>query len=1237
MEHSPMLNDENSRDTGVKNVSASPATGSSVNNGGLSSENSENNYNSQTVALSSIPLLPIDENTKKTSSQDFAEQIRKLEIEGNKLRAITANSLLGTGTVNGFSFENSFEFPRPQSSTPLGCLSSFVDTSFDPKYIADLRNQLDSQRKETDHLTKQLLSDSFSYHTVPRSSHGSHQFQTQTKSAFSTYPSQTLNRKSLDSLPSSHLEKSLKDSQEQIIELRKKLQEVTDSSDQQKRQFRQTVEDLKSKLHETIHNRDAVLDLRQKESNSQELLIHKLQSALTQLQDHNKLQEEALMSASKQLDSMKHVNEMNETALSQISCILLTREKGHGHTYFKSDLINGQNTSILVHTLERCLRDLDNDIVTKSKRLTELESELDVIKKNLSERERNIARDYQEMIRKEKDDSIKKFTMLTAEHEKNVSSVNEMLLNANQQIASLKSQLQQEEDCYIEKLKSKERQLREMEENVIELKTENMKNTASWQEKLIQAKHEQVYTETLRQALETSLDQVQKELVEVKAEKTELIQSLSVAETRLDDLQNLVAQLEGDLDTERDRVQQQRQREEELRSDLMSLELQVSNKQGDIDRLERTLDMVKQEYSLQVLEKQNLLSTTEKLEREQYIDQIKHLSSQLATMTEKYNKSTMELQTSYNDIERLKSDASSLTRTLEKARSQAEKAEEEKAELAMLLNEKTDQMDRVARDKVDQAERLLRDKDQYVKLVDQRSEEVSQLKLSLETMKVQLEEKEKVLDTLRQQSSSIAQLMEIHTKASDSVREEKEKLVATAAEKELVLHDMRMTVESLTNQMKTQDDRVKGLEEENLKVNKNLQQKSQELVTCQEEKKTLLSELTQVKADLEALTIKKDALKKEVIKAKTLHTKEIAKLQTKLKESEQEKRMSAKALRSKDIIDNKAVRYADKIQKEMTVKRSELDQLTTKLHRMEEKLETVSREKSLVEKDKDSLKKSLAKSLLHSQELSNKVESVMAQNGDLLAQLSLMEKDFELRSSTYQAKMETFEQEIAKLKLKHQLDLKEVEGMSRCKTGSLSTACHKSSSLPSSVSSVKQKMATSDSGDLTDSSESDSPLTKHSKRTFYTTKTKNTFEVGKDLKLLLGEMKTLVSESREAAAEYLPRDKTEKSRRNKMNAALHSQNLSPTVNLISNTEKSKMSPARSLTSLADLSDGLAYKGAGNFLVSDTQELCRRLEEKIENLTKMGGNLIKENQDMADLINLQGEKINTVKQKEKITW
>ncbi|KAH9513814.1 hypothetical protein Btru_031467 [Bulinus truncatus] len=1266
MEDSSILDTENHNSPSEKDMSASSATGSSV-NGGLVSADQSGENNIQTDELSSELKLHSEETSKKTF-QEFAEQIRKLEIEGNKLRALSANNL-GTFIDNGFNFENSFEFPKTSSSY----LPGTSDISAEQKYISDLRVQLESQRRETDQLTKQLLTDSYSYRTSPSSSHSfstracNQQFQSQEKSGFSALPasqwSQVFNRKSFDYLPPSHLERSLKESQEQIIELRKKLHELSESSDQQKRHFRQTVEDLKSKLHETIHNRDAVLDLRQKESNSQELLINKLQSTLMQLQDHSKIQEEALMCTTKQLESVKRHNEMTEAALSQISSILLEREKGRSHTYFKSDLISGQNTSILVHTLERCLRDLDNDIGVKSMKLAELESELEIMKRKLSERERNISVDYQEMI-----------ATITAEHERNMSSVHEKLTNATKKISLLQSQLQQEEDAYVEKLKSKEKEIREMEHNLIELRTENMKNTASWQDK--------------KQALESSLDQVQKELAVARAEKNELIQSYAVAESRLEDFQRLVTQLESDLDIERDRVQQQRHREEELRSQLMSLELQVSNKQGDIERLERMLDMVKQECSLQVLEQQNLLSNSEKLDREHYLDQIKYLSSQLSSVTEKYNKSTAELQLALKEAEKLKSDLEGLTRNNEKARSQVDLVLADKADLAILVKEKTDMF-----------EKVLKDKDHYVRLAELRADDVSHLKTSLESMKVQLEEKEKILDTLRQQSSSIAQLMEIHTRASDSVREDKERLAVAASEKEVLLQEMRNSVESLGKQMKTQEQRIEKLEEENLGLNKTINQKNQEFDVLLEDKKNLEAELTQIKANVETLTSKKDALKKEIIKSKALHAKELNKLQTKLKECEQEKRMSVKALRSKDIIDNKAVRYADKIQKEMTVKRSEVDQLTSKLHRLEEKLETVTKEKSMVEKDKDSLKKSLAKSLVHSQELSNKLESTLAQNNDLLAKLAQMEKDIEQRSSTYQTKMETFEQEITKLKLKHQLDLKEVEGKARCKTGS-SSAHHKNSSVPSSVwssaSAAKQKLVMSDSGEATDASDSDSLITRNPKFNFNTIKPKHSIEVGRELKSLLGEMKHLISADRidreDSTTEFISRDRERKSRRDRMNerksdklSLLQPYDSCKVGHKVSGPDTNKLSPSRSLT---DLSEGFSYRawhprsksltrhpsssslhqdlthgtesiasmgglsesmhfnhskgsskkmGVTNMLIPDTQELCRRLEEKIENLTKMGGNLIKENKDMADLINLQGEKINTVKLIEQIAW
>ncbi|KAL8591060.1 hypothetical protein ACOMHN_037293 [Nucella lapillus] len=52
------------------------------------------------------------------------------------------------------------------------------------------------------------------------------------------------------------------------------------------------------------------------------------------------------------------------------------------------------------------------------------------------------------------------------------------------------------------------------------------------------------------------------------------------------------------------------------------------------------------------------------------------------------------------------------------------------------------------------------------------------------------------------------------------------------------------------------------------------------------------------------------------------------------------------------------------------------------------------------------------------------------------------------------------------------------------------------------------------------------------------------------------------------------------------------------------------------------------------MVPDTQELCRRLEEKIANLTRMGSNLQYENQEMAQLISAQGHKLETVKRNER---
>ncbi|XP_059157866.1 coiled-coil domain-containing protein 158-like [Physella acuta] len=1215
---------------------------------------------------------PSSDEIKRPSSVDFAEQIRRLEIEGNKLRAATISNL---GSHNGFSMDNSFEVPKVNSYS-YGNLSALVDFSADQKCIADLRIQLENQRKETERLQRQLLGDNSGFRpmTAPvysntangtLTSHFSQFSNSPGKSAFSTIPSgelvQALTRRNFDSQPPPHLESLLKDSQSQVNELKKKLQEVTDSSDQEKRHFRTTLEELKTKLHDTIVNRDAVLDLRQKESNTQEMLIHKLQAAVTQLQDQCRTHEEALSSASKKFESCHQSNYINETALTQIRSILMDREKRQGRLYFEADPVSGQSINMLVHTLERCLQDLDHDITLKSFKITELEDDLSDIKKSFSEKERALTKDGQEMV-----------AMVTKEQERNLAIANEKAVNAMRQIGTLQAQLENTESTYKYEIKTKEREIKELEEQLIDMKTETMKTAAIWQEKLIQSKQNEVYIETMRQALEASLDEVQRELIETKAEKNELLRSLTTMEKRADSLQIFVSQLETDLETEKEHVKSQRQREEELRSEVMNLEVQVSNKQNDVERLERMLSLVKQECSLQVKEQ---VAGAEKVEREHFVDQIKHLSAQLATMTEKCSRLTVELQMAKSERESNRSQVQDLSSRLETTRSQIESSLAEKTDLTNMLADRLSELDR-----------LYKDKEHYLKLSEQKNNEVMELKIALESLKTQVEEKEKVLCTFREQSSSISHLMEVNTKASDNIREERDKMAAALTEKEAILVEMKASHDSLLKKLKAKEKKQKDAEEEVLKTTDALAKKTQELEAVEKERDHLASELKDASLKVSTLTSSKDAIKKELVRVRGAHAKEISKLQTKLKDSDQEKKLSMKALRSKDIMDNKAIKLADKVQKEITDKRSEIDQLMTKVHRLEEKLEAAHKEKQMVEKDKSSLKRGLAKSLQQNQELSNQLQALEEQNNNLMAQLSQLEELIEQKSSAFHSKTEKHEQELATLKIKHQLDLKEMERTARNKGRNLLSAGNGLPTLSgkSSAQVVQKKPTTSlGSGESVEYSNGTDLLTsKHNNRQL-----KMSTEVGKDLKLLLGEMKNLISGHREDNEYFDEKFKAQTERKPALKDAHKPKPAALDLEDLRVTGETKHADHLSSGKQGDVTDGFPYtewrprsysltrpssspaydpshtlgstfhskdnysdisrlsqslgspkKQNGSInLVPDTQELCRRLEEKIESLTRMGGNLIKENKDMEDLINLQGRKLDNVRQIEKLAW
>ncbi|PVD34614.1 hypothetical protein C0Q70_05890 [Pomacea canaliculata] len=1158
--------------------------------------------------------------SKYSSSHDFAEQIRQLEIEGNKLRSATLSALsqLGTSALNS-SDGGSLEVKQATSPSIPSLSSSLADLSSDQKTITDLRLQLENQRRETERLQSQLFVD-----TSAARGFSNITFSSPFKSAFTTIPASELSayngtRRGLEFVPPSHLERALKESQEQCTELRKRLQEATDKAEQQKCQFRTNIEELKAKLHETIVNRDTVLELRQKEATGQEMLVAKLQSSLVHLQDKCRAQEEALSDVTQQAQSSSQTCASTTMLLTQLRTVLATRERARGQPYLEGEPVGSSlSASALVLVLERCLKELDDQVSAQHHKISQLEMDINDAKKTMFEREQVVIRDSQERLKAESEDTFQKLNQLTSEHAKRLEEANEQTKNARKQAAILQSQLQMLEEQQQQQNRMKNETIGELEAKLKQIKQDYSDDNARWQER--------------RQALENSLDDVQRELIQARAEKTEAAGSKAVLDTKVEDLQLQLSRLENDLESERDRVRKQREREEELRVKALGLEGQLSNKQQEVERLERMLEIVKQEASAQMHDR---VVSAEKQERDRYLDQVKTLSSQLSAANDKHSRLVAEYERTRMEAETLKQEKSDLRLDLHSSQAQGDALRTEKLQLSAQLE-----------DQRSQVERLRHDLEHTRRLLEEKVMEAGSLRLAVEHATIQLEEKENILSTVRQQSSSITHLMEVNTRTSDNMREEREHLLKVVEAKTEALEEMKVSHDALSKKMKLREKRIKDLEEERIKVLEEAGRKAQELAVLQQEKDSLFSELRDSRMEVAKITQARDLLKREMAKLKNLRAKEVMKLETKLKEAEHEYKLTQRALKSKDSVDQKAVKVADKIQKEMTAKRSEVDSVRSKLRKLEEKYETLAKEKTMVERDKDSLKSSLAQSLLHSNQLTEELVASQTQNGQLTKQVKLLQDKLEkeaIKSASSQAQLEKYEQEIATIKLRHQLHLKETEQMTQNRivpgvSWMIPTASKDSGTTSSS-----------NSPRLTEGS-CDTPPQKMITNKQKTDSNKQTadryMEAGRELKALLGEMRQMI-----AAQKKLNMNSGERplwahsspapARTDSLNCR-RSRSSSPDkghrnhrVSLVDCSRSLTMShPLRSEIS-SITADHHVYKGGdGLFSVPDTQELCRRLEEKIAHLTRMGNNLQQENQEMAHLISTQGEKLELVRKNER---
>lgn len=501
----------------------------------------------------------------------------------------------------------------------------------------------------------------------------------------------------------------------------------------------------------------------------------------------------------------------------------------------------------------------------------------------------------------------------------------------------------------------------------------------------------------------------------------------------------------------------------------------------------------------------------------------------------------------------------------------------------------------------------------------------------------------------------------------------------------------------MSKKMKIREKRIKELETEKQKTGEEIEVKTQEIGIIQQEKETLFKELKESRYEVANVTEEKDSLKKDLESQKYQLEKTIGKLQYRLKTAEHDLQLAQKALRKRETVDNTAVKVADKMQKEVTAKRSLVDTLQSKVRWLEDQIDTLIKGKTSLENDKDRLKTSLNKTLIQNQQLASELEVANSRTHELRNHVNKLESSLEkllrgqkreavVRNATTQAQVELFEQEMTRMKLRHQLDVKEaVQKATKPQAQSMYRG------------SGDQKPAqTAGGGDGARTSQLNPELMAQKDRLAAQKSGEQYKEIGSELKHLLKEMRTLISDKKERRPVLEPISKPSRPKHRapsptegRRKAFVHYRvpQVTSDMSYYSDAEvedRLSHNRSRSLTGNyvlyspdnqgsrealrernhrrshsaeasyclprdVDDSDFHSKDDSGRVVspeltedeslplresVPDTNELCKRLEEKIISLTKLGGNLQKENKEMADLMKVQGKKLKKVKENEK---
>ncbi|KAM3831710.1 coiled-coil domain-containing protein 158 [Vipera latastei] len=809
-------------------------------------------------------------------------------------------------------------------------------------------------------------------------------------------------RKSSSFSGKEQVENILEEYAQQVRDLQKKLSENTEQHEQQKFALRQSVFELQTNLENAMREKDSLNELRRKESQSQEGQNSRLRATVDELQTASLLQEEMLKESSSQIEYLKKLVQGHDEVFEQLRNLLLHYEGGPDQKTYGYENFATIRISYLPAAFARILQDFEREILHVKTKFAPLEEQIDMLQRESQSKTEILLQQHQDSIERLIGDHEQDLEVLREAAKASHSHAN----NIQSQMEIIQEQAKNQKSLYL-------RQISQLEGTISQLRSELREATRMSQDKI--------------EDLEKQLHLVHSEMTEAQIERDQYSQESGNLD---DEVQQLLAELhKKDVELNLEKEQNKRLWDRDTGSSITidNLRRELDNKNMELQRLDSIVRSLQMECEGQI-QRQNVVEALGK----QCIFLFLFFSSPPPQMSAiKERNDSLERESSI--LAQLNSTKDKLHKTvqeLSERKLSLDSAERVITELRSSHLEKERVIERT-NDEIQQLRGRVDSKRQEFQHLKSQSELLRSVQSDCESLKVQLMEKEKVIEILQKQIESMTEVVSQHGRTAGAMETEKSQLIKEVGEKKVELQELKISQDKKDSQIRELEASLSDMELEKVKLMNVCSERLRVLKEMKLEREELVNEIKASRVELSALAEEAEVIRNDYREKNEDMEAIVSKLKMQLKSAQIELEQTRATLKTMEGSDGHAMKVAMGMQKQITAKRGQIDALQSKIKFLEEAMTNATKEKHYLKEERIRLSQELSCMAALNNKLAGELEILKSQDKRLKDKLLTMEAALDKASVQFaecQCIIQRQEQEMMRYKLQHTLDVKELQG-----------------------------------------------------------------------------------------------------------------------------------------------------------------------------------------------------------------